>query len=249
MPESMGFCHPEWGYSPASGILSNARLKRKFRWKLIIPGVSASGVNSLPPSKSARPNLVFKEMNAEHLNETISFPAKPEWKPLNLTLYDLVKCDGATILENPIFTWIRRQYDPQNCSYWKPSLGNTANQTGLGASVKAAQVSLVLFDGCGEMVESWVYEHVWPVTSDFQDLDMASSEVLQVDCTLRYDRAYIEFPNVASDLTFDTELSAFSCTPSSVPFVPPSAIPFFGGGGWIESEEVEPPPDFKQIRW
>ena len=45
--------------------------KQKFRWEFSIPGISQSGVNSLPPSKAARPSMDFKEQEAQHLNETI----------------------------------------------------------------------------------------------------------------------------------------------------------------------------------
>lgn len=234
MAQSMAFCNSEWGYI-ASGISSTSLLdvcfKRKFRWKLIIPGVSADGIDSLPPLKSARPNLSFKEMSFEHLNETISFPGKAEWKPLDLVLYDLDKG-----IQNPVFTWLRRQYDPtpSNCAYWKPCLETP--------TFKPAQISLVMFDGCGNVQEIWVYEHPWPATIDFGDLDMVSSDVVTANLTLRYDRAYIEFPVTVSDLPFPSVLTNFGCSPSSVSFVPPSFIPF------AETMEVNPP-EFKQIRW
>ena len=79
--------------------------KRKFRWQLKITDISVDGVNALPPEKSARPNLSFKEIEAQHLNETIYFAGKPEWKPISLVLYDL------KTNRNPIFKWLLEQYD------------------------------------------------------------------------------------------------------------------------------------------
>src|ERR1035437_19181 len=86
-------------------------IKRSFRWLFKIDGISASGVNSLPPQKSARPSVSFKEMSAEGLNETIYFPGKPDWKPINLVLYDISTND------NPVFNWIKQIYDPQNDTF------------------------------------------------------------------------------------------------------------------------------------
>lgn len=202
----MGFFQPEW----LAGCF-----KRKFRWKFIIPSLSADGVFSLPPSKSARPNLTFKTMEAPHLNETIFYPAKPDWKPVQLQLYDMLKYDeGGNPLSNPIFSWIMRAYDPlpDVCGQWNPSLGDTDDQAAM-PGFKAAYAFLELYDGCGVVMERWIFEHVWPESVDWGDLNYAESEVVMCDLTLRYDRAFIDcstpsqwcatfvptFPTVTSD--------------------------------------------------
>lgn len=151
--------------------------KRKFRWLLVIPGISASntdGVNALPPSRSARPNLSFKEIQVEHLNETIYLPSKPDWKPITLHLYDLQKN------EHPIFKWIQSIYNPST-GHMSPPVD--------GEFIKEA--NLFMLDGCGEIVESWIFENIWPNAVDFGELDMGSSEIVTCDLTLRYARAYI----------------------------------------------------------
>lgn len=149
---------------------------RKFRWLLKIPDVSAQGTDALPPSKSARPSLSFKEMEAQHLNETIFFPAKPEWKPINLTLYDIK--NGSS----PVFKWLNHIYKVSNsAATWAPSCEGFKRQ-----------MVLEMYDGCGCIQEKWIYENAYPTTIDFGDLDMASSEVCMIDMTIRYDRAYID---------------------------------------------------------
>jgi len=151
-------------------------IKRKFRWILIIPGVSADdSINALPPAKSARPNLSFKETNVQHMNEVIWYPMKPEWKPISLSLYDLKKN------QNPIFAWFRRLYDPCSGAF-NPSVGIQFKQN----------ATLKMLDGCGDTLETWVYENAWPQTLEWGELDMSSSEYTTIDLTLRYDRAFIE---------------------------------------------------------
>lgn len=207
----------EWSGSNGIGF-SNTCFKRKFRWQFIIPDVSAYGVNSLPPLKGGRPSINFKEMQAEHLNETIFFPSKPEWRPITLTLYDVAKAD-----ENPVFSWIKRAYNPTECSYWKPCLETAAcpysDSTG---SFKCAQAFLVQYDGCGSIMEEWVFEHVWPQTAEFLEGDMASSDIQVCDLTLRYDRAYISTPNTATPLTFSGILPNYNC--SAIPVVSMTAF-------------------------
>jgi hypothetical protein len=154
----------------------NLCLKRKFRWLFRIPQVSSEGANTLPPEKGARPSLSFKEVEAQHLNEVIYFPGKPDWKPINLTLYDLKKNN------NPIIEWLKQMYDPQSGA-WKIGYGG-------GGQFKKDSATLEMYDGCGGIIESWTFENVWPNNIEWGELDMADSNYITVDLTLRYDRAY-----------------------------------------------------------
>jgi hypothetical protein len=165
---SMGF---QFGLEQSANTL-----KRKFRWLLKIPGISAdSSVNSLPPSKSARPNLSFKEVEVKHLVETVYYPGRPEWKTINLTLFDLQKN------ENPIIAWFKNIYDVTGNGTWTPSGENNFKK----------QATLEMYNGCGDTIETWNFDNVWPQTIEFGELDMTSPDVVMIDVTLRYDRAFI----------------------------------------------------------
>lgn len=151
--------------------------KRQFRWLFYIPDVcgdNSPGSQALPPEKSARPNLSFKEMNVNHFSEDIFYPAKPDWKPINITLYDLKKNT------NPVFDWIKEIYNPEQGTFWEPLSGNLIKEC-----------RLVMLDAIGEEIEVWIYEDAWPQTINFQQLDMGSSDIMTCEITLRYSRAYI----------------------------------------------------------
>src|ERR1022692_894224 len=90
---------------------SGTIFKQKHRWLFMIPDVSAQGINALPPSKAARPSVSFKEIEVQHVTETIYYPGKPEWKTITLSLYDL----GCR--DSPIMTWLKRLYDAQSATY------------------------------------------------------------------------------------------------------------------------------------
>ncbi len=177
---SMGF---DFGLEKAE-----ACIKRKFRWLFRVPNISAEGIECLPPLKGARPNINFKEIQVEHLNETIFLPGKPDWKPINLVLYDL------KTNRHPIFTWLKQLYNPCDGTMTSP----VARLDGMAATSFAASNAFIklayleVYDGCGEPIETWTFENVWPNNIDFGDLDMGSSEVLTCDLTLRYARAYME---------------------------------------------------------
>ena len=175
MARSMGF---DFGLNNP-----NTCFKQKHRWLFTIAGISADGVNSLPPARGARPSLSFKEIEAQHVNETVYFPSKPDWKPINLTLYD-IKREGQE--SHVVFDWLRKMYDVQAGTFARGSVGAA------GAAFKVPFATLNLYDGCGNTLEKWTFENVWPQNIEFGELDMTSSDVVTCDLTLRYDRAYYE---------------------------------------------------------
>ena len=153
--------------------------KKKWRWLFKIPGVSATGVNSLPPQKSARPDIKWKEMNIQHISEEVYFPAKPDWSIINITLYDLSFSSGSSW--HPVFNWLLQMYDPQNDAKMYTPVENGFIQ----------ECTLELYDGCGTTIEKWLFEDAWPQTMNFHELDMGSNELVTCDIALRYARAYL----------------------------------------------------------
>lgn len=167
--------------------------KRPFRWLFVIPKVCADdspGANALPPEKSARPTLSFKEMDVNHLIEDVYYPAKPEWKPITITLYDLKR------QEHPVFKWLQNMYDPENGIFYEPNSGE--NDTKF-----IKECTLKMLDGTGNVIETWIYEDCWPQAVNFQSLDMGmGSGILTCEITLRYARAYITTsPSISASST------------------------------------------------
>lgn len=161
--------------------------KRQFRWLFEIPGVAADndpGVPALPPEKSARPNLSFKEMEVKHLIEDVYYPAKPDWKPINITLFDLKK------QKHPVWDWIKKVYDVKQ-GKWNPPIPTSSNpQAFASKNMFIKDCSLTMYSGCGTAVETWTFEDAWPQTINFGTLDMNQSGIMTCEITLRYARAY-----------------------------------------------------------
>lgn len=161
--------------------------KRQFRWIFVIPGVcgdETAGAKALPPEKSARPSITFKEMDVSHLIEDVYFPAKPDWKPVTITLYDLA------VKPHPVFEWLKLAYDPEAGKFYE-AVGGAGRGNGRPQSF-IKECGLYMMDAVGNVVESWIYEDCWPQSVNFQTLDMTSSAVVMCELTLRYARAYTQ---------------------------------------------------------
>jgi len=48
-----------------------------------------------------------------------------------------------------------------------------------------------MYDGAGCLVEAWQFDNAWPQDINFNEVDYSSNDVMSIDITLRYDRAYI----------------------------------------------------------
>lgn len=151
----------------------NTCFKRKFRYYVRLDEEDLGDI--LPPSKAARPSISFKEMEAQHLNETIYFPGKPDWKPITITLHDIQK--GT---ESKVWQQLLELYDPDAGTY-EPSCDG----------FKFREMKISMLDGCGETIETWVYENPYFQDINWNELDMGVSDIMYVDITVRYDRAYV----------------------------------------------------------
>ena len=172
------------------GGLIDVTFKRKFRWTFSIDSIIDdydNGVDVLPPQKGGRPQLTWKEIEAQHAVENVYFPGKPDWKPLQLTLYDYCFRSG----NHPVFQWIREVYDLNagGGMQFRPIVSGGASRAG-GADSFKRQGNLSILSGCGDVIERWRLENCWPLTTDWGELDMGNSEVVTCQVTLRFDRAY-----------------------------------------------------------
>lgn len=172
--------------------------KQKHRWLFYFTDVSAKGIGVLPPAKSARPSVSFKEIEVQHVTETFFYPGKPEWKSITLALYDICSPSNPKG-EHPVMNWLKRLFDPEQAAYKFIINESDEKNFKLDAAVE-------LYDGCGNCLEKWMLDNCWPQACEFQELDMGSSEVLLAEMTLRYDRAYI---------------TRSGCTPNQPPKPPP----------------------------
>jgi hypothetical protein len=156
--------------------------KTKNRWMFSLPGVIAdkNSVTTLPPKKASRPGISLKEGEFQHVQETIYYPMKAEWKVISLTLYD-IRCNN-----NAVFDWLEQIYT----SEIDLAGSGVANFGRILDFNLLKDAKLELYTGCGEVMETWTFQGCYPSNIEWGDLDMESADIVTVDVTLRYQRAF-----------------------------------------------------------
>ena len=152
---------------------SNTIFKRKFRWTFRIDNI-CGGV-SIPEyyvKIAARPNLTIEEQEINFLNAKTWIPGKASWETITVTYYDV-----ATTDIQGLWNWISSVYefpDPVRLR--------------MGSSRRdyAGRGQLIMYDGCGEPLEQWTLDDLWPQAINWGELDMGSSEEANIELTLRY---------------------------------------------------------------
>lgn len=218
------------------GILGSDDIivKRKFRWVMALRLRNVASRKSdtafvLPHRRGSRPNLTWKEYEFQHLNETIFYPLKPSWEPIDMTLYDI--CDGTNTC-NAVFDWVRLATSPLDANGVPPP-GIYDPQNGTFRPVIPAQfkrtTDLFIYDGNGKTLEHWVMDNCYPSRIRWGELDMDSSDVLTVDISLRYDRAYCSSKQPVQNPPLPVpSLSPFVGTKVGNAVPPSVGNPFFG---------------------
>jgi hypothetical protein len=179
----------------------SAVFKRKFRFFVSIQNFAApTSLLPIIPERASRPAITINELKAEHTTETIYYPGRPEWKPVQFTFFDYVPLSvgGNSNTPHPMWIWLNYYYNAfsgnMKSSYNDPVYNNPApylqSVNGQSQSRIKRNMLIHVFDGYGTEIERWAYANCYPTEIDFGDLDMNDQDVCRVTCTMRYDRAY-----------------------------------------------------------
>jgi hypothetical protein len=206
------------------GALGNGDVifKRKFRWTFEIAWCCSVGQGRTVPASFVkmgnRPQIDFEEIEINYLNGKMFIPGKGTWQPLSITYYDVAGLVSGSATSE-LLSWIASIYDFTNPECLKM---NSSLETYSG------KAKLMLYDGCGNPLESWILNHVWPQSVNWGDLDMGSSDECTIELTLRYDS--VEYASFCPAGTI------FRCECPPCPTAPQAVAPPQGGGGGSGSQ-------------
>jgi hypothetical protein len=119
----------------------------------------------------------METVETHRLNERFFFASKPSWEAMNCVFYDYDK--GTNSASQILYHWFTAIYNPLT--------------GGMGyAIVYKTNATLVMLGPDGKIIEIWDIFGMFPESFNWQDLSYEGSDVLQVECSLRYDYAIMQ---------------------------------------------------------
>ena len=145
--------------------------KMKNRFIMEIDGIPAYLIKT-----AERPQVQFDTVTLDHINTKRYIKGKASWQTLNITLYDPIVPSGAQAVNE----WIRQHHEAA---------------TGVDgyASEYKKDITFNILSPNGERVEQWVLKGAFIQNANFNTLDFASNEVVDIALTIQYDYAILEF--------------------------------------------------------
>ena len=144
---------------------------RKHRWVFNIEGIDAYLMKT-----AARPQMAQGEIIIEWINTKRYLAGKNEFQPLNVTLYDPIAPSGA----QQVMEWIRVHHE------------SVSGRAGYADFYKR-DCQLKMLDPVGTVVQLWDLKGVFITDANWNDLDYATPDAVEIALTLRYDNAILQF--------------------------------------------------------
>jgi hypothetical protein len=150
---------------------TNFEPKMKNRFILDIGGIPSYLIRV-----ANRPQINFEVVTLDHINVKRKLKGKGEWQDLNLTLFDPIVPSGA----QAVMEWVRLSHE------------SLTGRDGY-ADMYKKDVQIYLLGPVGDKIEQWTLKGAFISQANFSDLDWSSNDTVQIDLTLAYDYAILEF--------------------------------------------------------
>ena len=138
--------------------------------------LTIDGVPSYTIKASGRPQIQFEEVELKHMNVSRWVAGKAVWQPLEMTLYDPIVPSAA----QAVMEWVRLSHE------------SVTGRDGYSDFYKK-EVTINVLGPVGDIVEEWTLKGCWIKTAAFGELDFESNDPADIELTLRYDYAILQF--------------------------------------------------------
>ena len=161
------------GENPA-GFYSNA-----FSWEPKKQHQFIMSIGDIPAfliKASAKPSLANGEITLDHINVQRYVKGKSVWNTISVTLYDAIVPSGA----QAVMEWVRLHHE------------SATGRDGYSSFYKK-QIQLHQLSPLGEVIEEWTLNGAFITDAAFGTFDWASDAVQEIELTIRYDWAFLNF--------------------------------------------------------
>ena len=145
--------------------------KVKNRFIMYIDGIPAYLIKT-----ANRPQIDFEEIELDHINVKRYVKGKGAWQQLAVTLYDPVVPSAA----QAVMEWVRLSHE------------SVTGRDGYSDFYKK-DITFNVLGPVGDKVEEWTLKGTFIQSANFNDLDWSSNDPVDIELTLRYDYAILQF--------------------------------------------------------
>jgi hypothetical protein len=134
------------------------------------------GIPSYMVKAAARPSITFEPIVLDHINIKRKLQGKGDWQDITITLYDPIVPSGA----QAVMEWVRLGHE------------SITGRRGYADFYKK-DVDFYMLGPVGDKIEQWKLKGAFIQAANFGDLSFDSNEPSQIELTLSYDFAVLEF--------------------------------------------------------
>jgi hypothetical protein len=168
---------------------------RQFRWYMVFGGNTAGGPVSTSNNSSIdsvryalkkvdKPKAKVAEITHKYLNHFYYYPGRLEWESINMTIAATLKPSVDDVLYN-VLLGAGYQYPAsysEDRTISKPKFNKALGDT----------ISIIQISSDGKPIEEWLLKKPFFTSVQFGALDYASEEIVDIQCTIRYDSAQLK---------------------------------------------------------
>ena len=161
------------------GINQNELFDRAFDWEPKYTNRFIMYIGDIPTyiiKAAARPSLTNGEVILDHINVERKLKGKTRWQDVSITLYDPIVPSGA----QAVMEWVRLHHESLT--------GRDGYSTQYKKDIRFNSLSPT-----GEIIEEWLLKGAFIADSNFGTMDWTTEESVQIELTLKYDYAVLEF--------------------------------------------------------
>ena len=145
--------------------------KQQNRFIFYVDGIPAYLIKT-----AARPVITTETVELQHINVSRYVKGKSTWGPISLTLYDPIVPSGA----QAVMEWVRLHHE------------SVTGRDGYADFYKK-DITFNTLGPVGDKVEEWTLKGAFISAATFGDMDWATEDPVQIELTLKYDYAILQF--------------------------------------------------------
>lgn len=138
--------------------------------------LEVNGIPSYLVKAASKPSLTNGEVTLDMINVKRYVKGKSEWSTITMTLYDAIVPSGA----QAVMEWVRLHHE------------SATGRDGYSSFYKK-EIRLHQLSPLGEVIEEWILHGAFLTESNFGTLDWTSDAVQEIELTVRYDWAFLNF--------------------------------------------------------